>query len=47
MPSTTMEDREKNHGMLALMLDSRIKHMHRVTSCLGLQPFAWKQQSID
>ncbi len=35
MPSTTMEDRGKNHRMWALMLDSRIKHMHLVTSCLG------------
>jgi hypothetical protein len=35
MPSTTMEDRGKNHCILALMLDSRIKRIHLVTSYLG------------
>jgi hypothetical protein len=35
MPNTTMEDRKKNHRMLVLMLDSRIKRMHQVASYLG------------
>ncbi len=35
MPNTTMEDREINHCMLALLLDYRIKCMHLITSYLG------------
>jgi hypothetical protein len=35
MSSITMEDRKKNHRMLVLTLDSRIKRMHQVTSYFG------------